>query len=86
MSEPDRAGAPDIIRYGLHFFDGEREVRLWLISGGSRIQLMSREGELTKIWWCRRPKGVDWQVYKTEVGQTYTSEIEAEVEAANLTR
>jgi hypothetical protein len=68
--------------FGLRFFREGREFRLIQIAGDGRVRL----GDDSRVWWAKRPRGVDWQPYKTSEGETFASREEAEKVARNLTR
>jgi hypothetical protein len=71
-------------RYGLRYFDGPREIRLMQIGGSGRVKLS--DGNCA--WWeDHRPLlSVHWQVYETEIGQTYSDRKAAEMVSFNLKR
>jgi hypothetical protein len=71
------------LRYGLRFFCGDQEVRLWQISGSGRLRLRNIATE--KIWWAPHPlKRVQWEICRTNDGQTFSDRTTAQEVATRL--
>lgn len=70
-------------RFGLRFWRGNHEVRLWQLSGGGRVRL--RDTTTGREWWARQTD-VTWEVCPSEDGHTFdTAETAASV-AENITK
>lgn len=69
-------------RYGLRFWQGKEEIRLWQISGSGRLQL--RNQATGKVWWAKSAVGIRWQPYLADGGQTFPDLVAAEETATNL--
>lgn len=70
------------MRFGLRYFEGNREIRLLQISGSGRLRL----ADATRKWWAKRTPETKWEIYPTDEGHAYLDADTAQSVVLNLTR